>query len=107
MVDKAVIASVKRYLSALPAYGIHPRRAVLYGSFARGDTHEWSDIDLVVIAPEFGRDRSIGLRQQLWHAKSKWDHRIEPIGCGVEEWENNQSRIILEIAKREGVVIEA
>ncbi|MFW5858287.1 MAG: nucleotidyltransferase domain-containing protein, partial [Planctomycetota bacterium] len=26
----------------------HPRRIVLFGSLARGDTREWSDIDLFV-----------------------------------------------------------
>jgi hypothetical protein len=36
MVDEAVLSAVRRYLAALPSVGIHPRRAVLFGSFARG-----------------------------------------------------------------------
>jgi hypothetical protein len=36
MVEETVTRVVKRYLEALPAVGIHPRRAVLFGSFAWG-----------------------------------------------------------------------
>jgi hypothetical protein len=35
------------------------------------------------------------------------DSRIEPIACGEREWESNASRPILEIARREGIVIAA
>lgn len=35
------------------------------------------------------------------------DNRIEPIPCGEREWETDQSRPILEIARREGIVITA
>ena len=107
MVEAATVTAVRRYLQILPPYGIHPSRAILYGSCVRGDTHEWSDIDVVVIAPEFDTDKSVERRQDLWEACLAADHRIEPIGCGVEEWENNQSRLILEIAKREGIEIAA
>jgi hypothetical protein len=35
------------------------------------------------------------------------DDRIEPIPCGEREWESGDGRPILEIVRREGVVIEA
>ncbi len=106
MVEETVIAAVKHYLAALPAVGIHARRAVLFGSFARGGGDEYSDIDLVVIAPEFDGSRDIPLIEALWQATIS-DNRIEPIPCGEKEWENDQSRPILEIARQEGVVIAA
>jgi len=34
------------------------------------------------------------------------DSRIEPIACGEREWDADTSRPILEIARREGMVIE-
>ncbi len=107
MVDEAIVDVVRRYLHALPAVGIHPSRAVLFGSFARGDTHEYSDIDLVVIAPEFDVSRSTDMRKKLWRATLQADHRIEPVACGEEEWETDGGRPILEYARREGVVIAA
>lgn len=107
MVDSTVIAAVQRYLAALPSVGIHATRAVLFGSFARGKAHEWSDIDLIVIAPEFDEPRTIEMVKRLWRATAFADDRIEPIPCGEREWETNGGRPILEIARQEGVVIAA
>jgi len=104
MVEDTVVAAVKRYLTGLPALGIHARRAVLFGSFVSGGAHEYSDIDLIVIAPEFDGPREISLVQALWRATVA-DNRIEPIACGEKEWETDSARPILEIARREGIVV--
>ena len=107
MVDESIITKVRSYLSTLPGYGIHPRRAVLFGSFARGDAREWSDIDVVVVAPEFDESRSVEIVEKLWVATRHTDSRIEPIACGEFEWDHDESRPILGIARREGIVIAA
>lgn len=107
MPDESTMKSIKRYLGALPQYGIHPIRAILYGSFARGEAHEWSDIDLIVIAPEFDGSRDRPLIKSLWRATRAADDRIEPIPCGEKEWETDNGIPIIEIARREGVVIAA
>lgn len=106
MVDPAIINSVKNYLAQLAMLGMHPDKAVLFGSFATGKAHEFSDIDLIVIAAEFDGNRQIQLIKTLWKATSA-DNRIEPIPCGKEEWENDHSRPILEIARSEGIVVAA
>jgi len=105
MVEQAVKEAVKRYLVVLPALGIHANRAVLLGSFARGDADEFSDIELVVIAPEFDGLRELTLIEKLWLATASADNRIEPIPCGEQEWETDESHPILEITRREGIVI--
>ena len=107
MVEDAIITAVRRYLAALPSRGIHPTRGVLFGSFARGPVHAWSDIDLIVIAPEFDGPRSLSLVEALWLATASADDRIEPIPCSEQEWENDPGRPILEIARQEGLVIAA
>lgn len=48
MTDPSLIASAVRLL----ADAAHPDRIVLFGSHARGDADEGSDIDLLVIEPE-------------------------------------------------------
>ncbi len=106
MIEEIIIDKVKRYLAALPSFGIHATRAVLFGSFALGRADEYSDIDLIVIAPEFDAKRDISLVKGLWRA-TVCDNRIEPIPCGEKEWETDGSRPILEIARREGIVITA
>lgn len=106
MVENTVIKAIQKYLAALPAQGIHARRAILFGSFACGRADEYSDIDLIVIAPEFDGSRELSLVKGLWRA-TVGDNRIEPIPCGEQEWETDQSRPILEIARREGIIIAA
>ena len=92
MADRAIIAAVRKYLRALSQAGIHASRAVLFGSFARGDAKETSDIDVVVIAPEFDGRRSRRLVERLWVTRDKADNRIEPIPCGEKEWETEEER---------------
>ncbi len=107
MVENTIVNLIRRYLAALPAVGIHASKAVLFGSFAKGRADQDSDIDLIVVAPEFDGRRDIELIKDLWHATLSADDRIEPIPCGEREWESGDGRPIIEIARREGVVIEA
>jgi len=106
MVEKSIIEIVKRYLSQLAPEGIHARQAVLYGSYARGEAGPDSDLDLIVIAPELEGELTIETVKKLWRVASESDNRIEPIPCGVEEWNSDTGRPILEIAKKEGLIIQ-
>lgn len=63
MIDQAQIASVVRTL----VEQAHPERIVLFGSYARGDAREDSDLDLLVIEAEIA-DRAaemVRLRRAL------------------------------------------
>ena len=106
MVEAAVIEQVEAYLASLPSFGIHARCGVLFGSFATGQAGPDSDIDLVVVAPEFDDLCDAALVKALWRATVA-DNRIEPIPCGEAEWAGGDGRPILDIARQEGVVVEA
>lgn len=43
MAHSEIIDIIKRYLAALPAQGIHPTHAVLFGPNVRRNTYEWSE----------------------------------------------------------------
>jgi hypothetical protein len=108
MVDQAIEQSVKRFLLAARRSGIDATRAVLFGSHARGTAREFSDIDLIVIAPEFDQVPDRSLLEKLWELRATTDHRIEPVPCGEAEWEAPvTARAIIEIAHREGIMIAA
>jgi len=109
LADQEIIAIVRRFLAALPAAGIHPAGAILFGSFARGESHAWSDIDVLVIAPEFDEFRPIpmNLATRLWSTARKIDLRLEAVPCGVAEWNAPRTRPILKIAAREGLQVAA
>lgn len=106
MVADAVALSIRQYLAAVRTAGIHAQRAVLFGSHARGTAGPWSDIDLVIIAPELDAADTRGLTDKLWELRAVTDARIEPIPCGEREWLADGGRPILELARREGLVFE-
>lgn len=108
MVDRSIEQSVKRYLQAVRQSGIHATRGVLYGSQARGTAGPDSDIDLIVIAPEFDGPVDRAMMERLWQLRAHTDHRIEPIACGEAEWAAPlTARVIIEVAHREGIEIAA
>ena len=52
-------------------------RVYLYGSFAKGISNKWSDIDLAIISPDFSDDNFYD-RLSLMHIAASIDDRIEP-----------------------------
>ncbi len=66
---------------------------------------KWSDIDLVVVSPNFDKKKDRKKISLLWRLTTKSDNRIEPIAVGTKEWETDDSRTIIEIARREGVIV--
>ncbi len=60
----------------------------------------------MVIAPELEPPTDRQLVNKLWELRATTDSRVEPIPCGEREWETDQSRPILEIARREGIVVD-
>ena len=54
MLDRdAAIGIVHNYVRDIETHGVHLRTVILYGSFAKGTQHEWSDIDVALVADEF------------------------------------------------------
>jgi predicted nucleotidyltransferase len=104
MVDESVVKAIKVYLRAVQKEGIPVKAGVLFGSYATGKTHEWSDIDLLVISPRFDnlQRRDIDL---LWYIAAKTDSRIEPIAVGEKQFAESHDSMIIEIARREGQII--
>ena len=107
MVAESVALTIRRYLAAAQAGAIHVCRAVLFGSHARAQAGPWSDIDLVVIAPELDDPNGRRWVDKLCELRAVTDSRIEPVPCGQREWETDGTRPILEVARREGIVIAA
>lgn len=84
---------------------LDPERIVLYGSFARGDFHEGSDIDLIVILNTEERfiDR-IGRALQVVGVE---DFDIEPLVYTPAEYEDMRQRrtALIQSVEREGKVL--
>ena len=106
MAQESVVEIIHNYLQAVNQVGIHARQAVLYGSWAKNQARADSDIDLVVIAPEFDGQRDHNLVDKLWELRVFTDWRIEPIACGVRQWREDDGSPIIAVARQEGEMIE-
>jgi predicted nucleotidyltransferase len=49
----AAINTVKNYAEEVRNKGVHLRQVILFGSFAKGTAHEYSDIDVALVADNF------------------------------------------------------
>ena len=102
MVATAVIERVQTYLLRLVESGLPVSFGVVFGSYASGTTDENSDIDVLVVSPQF--DKKIERRwiNQMWRIAARTDSRIEPVPCGRDQWQHDTANAIVEIARTEG-----
>lgn len=100
--SESVIKSVQRYLHALSETGLEVSFGVIFGSYAKGTDGPYSDIDLLVVSPEFDEVISRESVKKLWRIAARTESRIEPIPRGHRQWENDTSNAIIEIARIEG-----
>jgi len=53
LTQNGAIKRVKNYAKEINKKGVTLRKVILYGSFAKGTQHEWSDIDVALVADNF------------------------------------------------------
>jgi len=102
MVDPAIVRTVRQYLRAVAAQGFTVRFGVIFGSCATGSADAWSDIDLLVVSPDFDGPADRRNVDSLWRLAARTDSRIEPIPYGERQWREDDSSAIVERARREG-----
>ncbi|PKL38577.1 MAG: nucleotidyltransferase domain-containing protein [Spirochaetae bacterium HGW-Spirochaetae-1] len=101
MVREDAVRIARQYIALLSDHGLNITRAILFGSFARGDFNDGSDIDLLLVSPAFDTDKDsyYGL---LWKLTKISDYKIEPVPVGEELFNRDSGFPIVEIAKHEG-----
>ena len=105
MVEPPIAKMIQNYLATVRRSGIRVSQAVLFGSYARGDARPDSDVDILVIAPEFDGPYDKSRIDLLWALRAQTDSRIEPIAVGERQWREDDASAIIEIARREGQAI--
>jgi predicted nucleotidyltransferase len=106
MVARSIIETVQEYLRAVNENGIPVSFGVIFGSQSRGTADDQSDIDLLVISPHFDTRKDPREIKLLWYLTLDIDTRMEPIPVGENEWKEDDSRAIVEIARREGQIVK-
>jgi predicted nucleotidyltransferase len=93
--SKNIKTKIKKYIELLKKNDYHIEKAYLYGSYAKGNFHKDSDIDLLLISKDFTGNRfkdSIEL-MKLGHAV---DSRIEPMPYRPQDF-NDADPLVIEV----------
>ncbi|HGE71162.1 TPA: nucleotidyltransferase domain-containing protein [Candidatus Poribacteria bacterium] len=77
-VNDLAIKLTKKFLKVLQEQGIKVESAYIFGSYAKGKEHKWSDIDIAIISSDFSSDRCEE-SARLMKLSCKIDSRIEPV----------------------------
>ncbi len=107
MVAKETRLIIKKYISELEKNGLEISKVFLYGSHAYGTPNEDSDIDLVIISPQFDDVNREKYSAILWLATEVVDYLIEPIGVGEKFFNSNRFSPLLDLVKSKGLEIAA
>ena len=105
MVDPEIRNIILRYVNVLTTRGIRVEKAVLYGSYASGNIHPGSDLDLAIVSPDFGKDRfeeGKKLLQIAWRV----DPRIEPVPISSESYENDTWIPLIHEIREKGIEVQ-
>lgn len=94
---------VKKYAKKLTERGFPFAAVYLFGSFAKGKAHEWSDIDVAVVSDKLKRNEDQN-RLFLWQTRRDVDIRIEPHGFTVKDFQNRIDPMVYEI-KQTGIKV--
>jgi len=79
IVPKRVKKQIKAYLQVLTEDGMSVQKVFLFGSYAKGKQHKWSDIDLCIISKDLQKKQYPW--EYLWRKTAQLPRtRIEPVG---------------------------
>ena len=105
MVEKAIREIILDYIAEVQDAGINVACVLLFGSHARGEGGPDSDIDILVVSPEFESPDAEQKINLLWELRAKTDSRIEPVPIGLNAWESGDFGIIAEKTHEDGIVL--
>ena len=100
-----VIHQVERFVFAL-SKELSVEKVILFGSQARGNAYDWSDIDLAVISNEF-EGRSNAWRRKILTAVAiqAKTYSIQALGFSSREWSNANPSEFAGVIKECGITI--
>lgn len=103
MNQKAALTLVKKYKRSLSEAKIPFVSVIIFGSAARDQMHEQSDIDVAVVGQPFRGDRFEEMTEirMLRHPIS---FRLQPLWFYPEHLENRYSTLAMEI-KKDGILV--
>jgi predicted nucleotidyltransferase len=105
MPQQTVVKIIQRFLREVERAGIPVYAGVLYGSYARGDAHRVSDIDLLVISKPSRAKKPRQDAEMLWRLRARVDYRLEPLLVAKSKWDHDDGSPMLAAIRQEGRLI--
>ncbi len=104
---KARIKDIARkYAEELEKLGVPVELIILFGSYARGEAREYSDIDFVVISELFGQEDGLEFSGILSRAKHPLAAElIEAIGLSPKQIKQAPENSFIESIRKTGKVV--
>ncbi len=99
MVTREIENIVRRFVIELRKEGIEIVKVFLYGSYARGNEREHSDIDVAVVCKDFAPD-PIEQNMILWKIAVRVDTRIAPVSFSPAEFEKEYIPLVTESLRK-------
>ena len=103
---QGILNEIEAYIRVLIKNKINPKKIILYGSFAKGKNHSYSDIDIAVISDQFGRDE-IEEMMKLARLTIDVSDRIEAIPLTNDNLKLKYHSLIGEINKYGKIIYKA
>ena len=105
--SESLEVKLKRYIESITK-SMNVDQIILFGSYAKGNAHEYSDIDLAVISPDFdpSKSRFSNLRKMKEQAQLvEAGLQLLPFHTAVFEKENTVDSFFIREIKKTGKVI--
>ena len=103
--DKSIDIKIRKYLDLIKSKFPDFERAWLFGSYAKGNSNEDSDIDIALIFTKLDSESRFDVQVRLMLMAAQIDSRIEPHPLSQEDF-NSGNPFAVEI-KRTGIEIAA
>ena len=84
---------------------VSPQVVLLYGSYAKGKHKKGSDIDVAVFAKKFEGKNFIEITSYLFSKTSGMKIDLQPVGFPYHEFEKSNGEYLVELIKKEGIII--
>lgn len=104
-IPRKIIKKVEAYTETLKQDKLPVQHVYIFGSFAKGTPHKWSDIDVCVISPKFSNswDALEYLWQKTPRIEDPYAPHIEPVGFSPKDF--RAGGMLIDEIKRYGVKI--
>ena len=104
MAQNEIIKLLQSYIALLNKAGLRIQKAFLFGSYARNEGGDESDIDIMLVSESFDNN-NIEEKAKAWQLTRKVDVRIEPFTIGLKKFISEDDSALLAVVRKEGIEI--